>query len=139
MADRSGNKPRERTPLHRQNVLTIPQRAGFIRRLVNDSPGRISQFLAAGWTIVVGDTSETHDGHSTVESQMGSQVRRGINKSGRGTVREAVLMEIPEEYYHEDQAEKARLIKQQEDLLTRNGDHTKPGFYGDAKISRDKL
>ena len=33
-----------RVPIGTRNVLTAPQRPGFVRRFVNDEPGRISQF-----------------------------------------------------------------------------------------------
>lgn len=45
---------------------------------------------------------------------MGSVVRRVVNRDPAATAQTAVLMEIPLEYYLEDQAEKQRAVDERE-------------------------
>lgn len=80
--------------------LEAPPRAGFVRRFVNDVPGRIDRFRENGW-----ETAEKDGGTDS----------RFVGKLGRAQESgslygNAVLMEIPEEFYREDQAAKAERI-----------------------------
>lgn len=89
----------ERIPLHRQNLIHAETRPGFVRRLVNDTEDRIERFKIAGWAPVEGE--QVGDPHAGDPSSVGSMTVKSV---GAGT--KAVLMEIPEEYYQEDQKEK---------------------------------
>ena len=66
-------------------------RPGFVRRWVNDIEGRVQRFID-------NDYEPVEDGQQTI--------RRGV-----GTGMESVLMEIPEEWYQENQDEKAKQIR----------------------------
>lgn len=90
----SGHKTRRRRrkefgPNYR---LAAEKRPGFVRRWVNDIRGRIEQFTVQNdW--------------EPVKDETGKVTRRAVGKG-----EEAVLLEIPEDYYREDQAEKRRNV-----------------------------
>jgi hypothetical protein len=98
--------------------------------MVIDKPGRIDAFLKAGWTIADGDIETTHDGLAHIEGQMGSTVRRVVNRDPKADAKHAVLMEIPIEWYEADKAEQQRLIDERESAFDRSGEHKKSGMYG---------
>jgi len=125
--DRS--KPK-RTPIGTRNKLTAEARPGFKRRFVNDSPGRIQQFLDAGYTIV-------NDGTEIGDKNVGTATRVGSNSQkpvGGGTT--AVLMEIKDDWYREDQATKQRNIAKKEKSLLNdqegNSIENNKNVYGDG-------
>lgn len=124
------NRP-QRTPIGRRNVLTAEQRPGYVRRWVNDEDGRIAMFQEAGYEPVKTPT-EVGDPMAGNASQLGSVVRKPV-----GGGKTAVLMEIPEEFYLEDQAAKEAHLKAKEGALL---DEVKgEGFYGDGvRISRPR-
>lgn len=103
------NRP-VRKPLHSRNALAAEKRAGFVRRWVNDVPGRIEAFLEAGYQLVE-STEDTSDNKVQTESHLsGSVARKVVNKDPNATTKYAVLMEIPEKFYKEDQdAKQARV------------------------------
>ena len=97
----------DRTPLHKQRALTATHREGWVRRWVNESVDRIESFKRAGWTPVVGDEN-TSDVRAQSESQLGSVVRKVVNKDPNASYRSAILMEIPKVIYETDQADKQK-------------------------------
>lgn len=134
--DQSGaqraNRPK-RTPLGTRNVLTAEQRPGFVRRWVNDVDDRLERAKDAGYTSVLKPT-EVGDPKAGADSQMGTIVAKSV---GGGT--RAVLMEIPEQFYREDQDAKARRVDATEQGLKRQpGVKGKQygGVYGSATITR---
>lgn len=102
------SKRPERVPLHKQKMLSAEKRPGYVRRWVNDVVDRIQQFEKAGWTPVVGESQNTSDKLAQTESQLGSVVRKIVNKDPNAASHWAVLMEIPEDLYNQDQAEKQK-------------------------------
>jgi len=82
---------RKRVPLGTpQAKLHAEKRPGYVRYWFNDKPGRIEAARNAGYQFVM---------------ESGDQKRRlnvGTNEAGQPL--EALLMEIPEEFYKEDQA-----------------------------------
>ena len=98
----------KRTPIGTKNVLTAPQRKGFVRRFVNDTPDRIQQFEQAGYTKVIGDVPVGDGEQEKLGSVVTKSVGSGIN---------AVLMEIPEEFYTEDQQAKQREVDATEEQM----------------------
>lgn len=103
---------RKKTPgaLNGQRLYATP-RKGYRRRFVNDTPGRVQSLEANGWQMVKHENSgafSTDDGVNT------SQV---VGSSKEGGALRTFLMEIPEEFYQEDQAEKENRNKQKEESL----------------------
>lgn len=118
------NRPK-RTPLGERNILTVGnKRKGFNQRWINDVDDRIERAKAAGYTPVMRPT-EVGDPRAGAATQVGDIVRKPV---GGGIT--AVLMEIPDEYYQEDQAAKEAEIKSKERSLL---SEAKDGeFYGEG-------
>jgi len=97
-----------RIPVGSRDRLKFEEREGYHRRVVNDVDGRIEMFKQAGYELVTTPTAgaELQAGDA---SQIGSVVRKPV---GGGV--DGVLMEIPKEWYEEDQAakEQRRLLKE---------------------------
>lgn len=115
-----------------KDILKFPQRPGFVRRIVNDVDDRIKRFEAAGWRVVQ-ETKEGGDTRVGAASQLASPVLRPV---GGGT--NAVLMELPEELYKEDQLKKQKIVDLSEESINRTGT-TNPNRpvnaqYGEVKI-----
>lgn len=91
---------KKRTPIGVRNVLTAPVRDGYVRRWVNDRDDRIERFREAGYEPVTADFKGG-------DPQLGDPSKPGstVVKSVGGGVK-SVLMEIPKEYYDEDQVVK---------------------------------
>lgn len=118
----------KRTPIGSRNVLTTDQREGFVRRWVNDEPGRVDMFKEAGYEVV----GKTNVGDPRVgsDSNLGSSVTRKSVGGGQ----HAVLMEISEEYYQEDSEAKEQAIKAKEQALIPN--ELKDGYGEGVTMSR---
>lgn len=111
---RAKNRP-QRTPMHNRRILEAKQRKGFVRRWVNEDHGRVDAALEAGYTFVYDDDADASTKRSGQDaSQMGSVVRRVVNKDPNASINTAVLMEIPQEFYDEDQKAKADQLDREE-------------------------
>ena len=118
-----------RQPVSQRKVLSAPKRPGYVRRWVNDTEGRVNLFTEGGWLPVENKEGlETANKSKLVEAPLGSIVSRHV-----GNGMKAVLMEIKEEFYQEDQAAKADQISATEkDILSNRSE----GQYGDIKVQR---
>ena len=119
---RAKNRPK-RVPIATRNILTTDQRDGFVRRWVNDTPGRVQMFEDAGYEIVREPTKVGDD-----RAGEASNVGASITRKSVGAGQEAVLMEIPIEFYEEDQAAKEQSLKSKEASLIPN--ELKSDTYG---------
>jgi hypothetical protein len=119
----------QRRPIGTGNVLTAAQRPGFVRRFVNDHDGRVERFLEAGYEIVRNPAADTSDPKAGKASNLGSPVRKSV-----GGGMHAVLMEIPADWYAEDQANKQREISDVEQSMRRP--NVGDGQYGSVDISQ---
>ncbi len=81
--------------------MSVPGRAGWVRRWVNDTPGRVQRFISKGWNFV--KNPETGENWLLV-------VNSSISKDGG---LKGYVMEIPLMFYSEDQQAK----KESLDLL----------------------
>ena len=104
--------------------LQAPERPGFSRRWVNDVPGRVDRFEENGWSVV--------------QREDGGTDSRFVGKTGRAkedgnTVGNAILMELPDEFYAEDRAHKEAKIIDPSDMTenqaSRDGGAENPGKY----------
>lgn len=124
----------KRVPLHeqRRDILTAPKREGFVRRIVNDVGNRVEKFQKAGWQVV--EDPNIFMGEGVNQNQtLGTGARKGV-----GTGVTAVLMEIPEEIYNEDQIAKRQSINAKERELRTNLNNGREGTYGSVEISSTK-
>jgi hypothetical protein len=100
--DRNESGRRARVPLGiKQANLAASARAGYQRRWVNDTPGRLQQAEQGGYTFV----SEDPTAKST---DLGKHTSRIVGTKEDGTAMQAFLMEIPVEWYEEDQSAKQK-------------------------------
>jgi len=120
---------KKRIPIGTGNVLTAEQRPGFVRRFVNDHDGRVERFIEAGYTPVLDANADTSSKNTSKPSLMGDVVRKAV-----GGGRHAVLMEIPKEWYDEDQAEKQKEVDAREGSMEPN---TREGQVGSVVIKRE--
>lgn len=88
-----------------RSKLSVPKRAGYERRWINDdNKGRLQNALSGGYTHVVDpDLVVGEDGGG---DRTDSRVSRIVGKRDDGKPMRAFLMEIPSELYKEDQASK---------------------------------
>ena len=116
---------RSRSPIDgRRNILTVKGLTpGMIGRWVDNTPERVEQLLEQGYDFVrenvqVGDLSI--DGGA----KMGATVTKRV-----GGGKESILMQIPEDWYKADQAEKQKIVDKREAAILGEG---KKGseFYG---------
>ena len=112
MANQIPNRPK-RVPIGTRNILIAEQREGYYRRWVNDIQDRLNQFKEAGYGHVTKGDADISDQRAQDPSKMGSSV---VKKAVGGGMY-AYLMEIPLEFYREDQSEKqAYLDKIEKDI-----------------------
>jgi len=132
--EKSQRTPRKkRVPIATRNKLKAQAREGYHRRFFNDVDDRIAEAEAAGYEKVKGDVS-TGDQHVGAGSKKGSCVAKSV---GGGIT--AYLMEIPQEYYDEDQAAKQAKIDKKEMGMVKNinpREAGEDGTYGKVTIGR---
>lgn len=101
----------KRTPINGRNVLGASgKEPGYRYRFVNDMGDRVETFKERGWELVDSASVKLGDRRVDLGSNLGSKAQVSVDKSGG----KAFLMRIPEDWYLEDQAEKARSIAEQE-------------------------
>jgi len=121
---------KKRVPLYEKSVLQAEEREGYKRRWVNDDGPRIKNFLDAGYTFVQDPFATKIDKSSGIPSQMGSAVK---TKVGQNLF--AYLMEVPMEFYLEDQAIKQKRVDETEESF--DPDHfAAKGMYGGVNKTR---
>lgn len=104
-------KTRKRTPINGRNILSVTNKeAGYEYRFVNDVGDRVELFKERGWELV--DAADVRIGDRRVDSAttLGSKAQASVDKVGT----KAFLMRIKNEWYQEDQADKAKSIAEQE-------------------------
>lgn len=132
------NTRRKRIPVQGGNRLELPKRPGFVRRWVHEDSridpeksGRIQKFLDAWWTFITEKGLYTGAERASDSSQMDSRV----TKDGGGGIT-LYAMEIPQEYYDEDQAAKMEQVDRLErDIKSRLQNETGDSSYGKVSIS----
>lgn len=131
------NRPK-RTPLFKQRVLTANERPGYTRRWVTEKPGRLEAFQEAGWNFVTGNVDEIRDVRAQNASQIGSAIKQCVNPNVRDNAQNAYLMEVPTEWYEEDQKAKREIIREREAALDPKKYQQKDrAFYGSMKIEQN--
>lgn len=132
----------KRVPIHEQrDQMGTDQRPGFIRRWVNDIPGRVEKFLRGGYEVVRDDEVKVGDGGVTDNNiALGTGARKNVGRTRAGEGTHAVLMEIPIELYEEDQRAKQAAVDATDKVLNRS--IRENDFYGEVEktssLSRKK-
>lgn len=108
--------------------LSAPERKGFIRRWVNDTPGRIASMEELAYTHVTepGIKSDSPD----------SRVRRLVGTQANGAPLHAYLMETPLEEYQQGIEEKEELHRVVDEAIRAGRDATGrvQDAYGEGSI-----
>lgn|SRR3990167_3141180 len=108
--DRKTERPK-RIPVGSRKILVADERPGYHRRWVNDDGERILQFKDAGYAHVTNSDADISDARTQDPSKIGSSV---VRKSV-GDNKWAYLMEIPLEFYNEDQEAKQKYVDEKEE------------------------
>ena len=140
MTDRNSRDTKrvERVPVHKAKLLKAVEIPGFRTYIVNDLPGRIDMFKAAGWEHVYGEEKNLSDQTAQSVSQQGSPVRYRVNIRPDSPCQWGYLMKLPLELWEQDQAE----LQAERDQKMAEIDPTKYAIngadYGKLDIKRDK-
>ncbi len=114
--------PRLKLQLSEKDTKMFKKR-GMVPRWFNDDPGRIERALGGGYTFVnpvhaasLGQGALHQDGKDPA-----SGARVSIVVSRGDPIQRAYLMEIKEEFYKEDQADKERVNQKVDEALAAGG------------------
>lgn len=122
MSDQEKTAPRRRrAPVggFRQK-LDAPQREGFVRRWVDDSPARVIEMQELGY-----DFAQDHAAEGAKRTDgLGSRISRMGGKRDDGSPHQLVLMETPASEYAVGFKEKEDALKPFEDALRAGADTT---------------
>jgi len=131
--ERTESRRERRVPLGAPRLkLAVPDRNGYKRRWVNDDGGRLQEAQDGGYQFVTDST--LHVGHDVENgnSDMGSRVSRIVGKTDGGEPLRAFLMEIKQEWYDEDQAEKQKKVDEIDEAI-KHGDAGSSGLSADER------
>ena len=120
-----------RKPLHQRGPQTIlgDKDPEYVYRFVNDTGSRIANFQAAGYEFVTDQDLVVGDSRVKDASDIGTQ-KRVVSNDGTTSY----LMRQKREFYEEDQAEKARLIEEQEAAMKQQA--SQGADYGSLNLTR---
>lgn len=104
--------------------LSAPTRPGYVRRFANDKGNRLAELQEIGYTFVEEQGIATHG--------PGSRVNRLAGTHEGGAPLKTYLMEIPEEWYLEDQEDKDEALKAFDQAINEGRD---PSGETDARHS----
>jgi hypothetical protein len=125
----------KRVPLHEQrDQLSTSQKTGFVRRWVNDVPGRVDKFLRAGYTIVTDkNVAVGVEGVTSGNNSLGSGATKNVGRTRSGDGTQAILMETTVEQYEADQKAKQSIVDSSDLAMKKKIRDNE--FYGDIKQS----
>lgn len=121
----------KRTPINGRNVLSVSNKqAGYHYRFVNDMGDRVQSFLDNGWEQVAADDVIVGDRRVAAAKGLGSKAQASVNKDGT----KAFVMRIKQEWFDEDQAEKAKHVDELEKSMKQQA--LSSSDYGKLDITR---
>lgn len=121
----------KRTPINGRNVLSVSNKqAGYHYRFVNDTGDRVQSFLDNGWEQVAADDVIVGDRRVAAAKGLGSKAQASVNKDGT----KAFVMRIKQEWFDEDQAEKAKHVDELEKSMKQQA--LSSSDYGKLDITR---
>jgi len=126
----------KRVPLHAQKPLMVQERPGYRRYIMNDVPGARERFEKAGYTAVTVKSDSLCDKDITKGSHMGSELKLTVNRGLNAPSQTATVMEIPLEWYEEDQNAAQAVINENESALNPAKNRVHGSTYG--SFSKDK-
>ncbi len=100
--------------------MAVEPRLGYHRHWFNDEPGRVDRALEAGYTHVIDEKTKENK-------------KMVVGRYESGSPQTAYLMEVPQEWYAEDQAAEQAAVDEREETIRRSG---KPDTVSKADASR---
>lgn len=100
--------------------LDAPQREGYVRRWVDNSPTRIAEMQELGYDFA---QEQASDGAKRTDG-LGTRIERNAGKRDNGEPHRLILMETPVEEYEVGKVEKEERLKPFEDALKAGADTT---------------
>jgi len=132
--DLTASRPKRVSLADQRDMMTTPQRSGFVRRWVNDVGNRVEKFKLAGYSVVEDkDVQVGDEGVINNNIALGSGARKHVGRTRGGDNSQAVLMEIPQEWYDEDQAAKQKKVDESEADIKRKT--REKDFYGEFRTT----
>lgn len=123
----------KRTPINGRNILSVTNKEdGFQYRFVNDVGDRVEIFKERGWELVEAKDVRIGDRRVESASSLGSKAQASVDKQGT----KAFLMRIRDDWYAEDQKEKAQSIAEQELAMKQQALSNNEIRSGKLEISR---
>lgn len=130
--------PNKRVPLGvPRQKMTTPSKPGYVRRWINDHNNRIQRAQQAGWEFVTDPNLHVGENVESGDRSDGSMKRMPVGTQEGGSPLYAYLMEIPREYYDEDQQAKQQKVDEIDAAIKGGNTTGKTGdsaFYGEAKF-----
>ena len=119
---------RTKSPIDgRRNILTVKGLApGMVGRWVDNTPERVEQLMDRGYE-PVRDNVQVGDLSVDIGANLGSVVTKRV-----GGGKEQILMQIPEDWYKADQAEKQKVVDEREFATKQAGKND--SFYGKVTV-----
>lgn len=102
----SSRKKFEESGFLQGQQLLAAQRPGFVRRWVNDEKGKLDRRQDQGYTFV--GEGAANEPFEATSDDIGSRKSQRVGVTDDKQPLRAYLMEIPEDFYKQDQQEKAR-------------------------------
>lgn len=123
---------KDRTPLYENSSMTLMNRdPNYHYRVVNDMPGRIDRFLAAGYEFAPEGLSDTYSGVGRDEGvQAQTTTKLKVNFDPSAEVKNAYLMRIPLELFEQDQKAKQDQVDQEIVDIDKDGEIMKAILLG---------
>lgn len=123
----------KRTPVNGRNVLSVSNKeAGYHYRFVNDVGDRIQDFIERGWEMVEAKDVKVGDRRVNGAGPLGSKAQASVNKDGT----KAFVMRIKDDWYQEDQKEKADHVNELEQTMKQQALSSNDLRNGKLEITR---
>lgn len=132
-------KPRQRIPLHAQKPLMVAEREGYKRYIMNNVPGARERFEIAGYTPVMDKAANISDKNINHGKELGKELILNVNKGINAPCNTATVMEIPLEWYIQDQAEAQKKIDITEEALDPSKHSVHGSTYGALHKGKDDV
>lgn len=130
-------RPKGCIPLHAQKALMVKEREGYKRYVMNDTPGARERFELAGYTAVIDQKSDQCDKNINNAKQIGKELQLTVNKGYNAPCQTATVMEMPIEWYEEDQKAAHKITDDKEEALNPMHNSVHGSVYGSLQKGKE--
>ncbi len=118
-----------RSPVEGKNKLNVKGKdPNYVYRVVNDQDDRVHDMIERGYDIDLDENIRVGDSRIDDVSRLGK-----VRQVSVGGGQKAIVMKIRKDWYDEDQAMKAELVKRSEDAMR---PVPSEGTYGKVDVTR---